>query len=113
MVDEILIPLSFFAAVVLILYFYFRARNRERMAMIEKGKDLDLSKMKFENGNKHWPLKLGVFFVGIAIGLLMGNILEANIDIEEPVAYLSMIFLFGGIGLVVGNLIKPREKKED
>lgn len=113
MADDILIPLSFFATVVLILYFYFRARNRERMAMIEKGKDLDLSKMKFENGHKNWPLKLGIFFVGIAIGILMGNILEANIDIEEPVAYLSMIFLFGGLGLVAGNLIKPQKDKEE
>jgi hypothetical protein len=113
MADDILIPLSFFAAVVLILYFYFRARNRERMAMIEKGKDLDLSKMKFENVNKYWPLKLGIFFIGISIGVLLGNILEANIDIEEPVAYLSMIFLFGGIALVVGNIIKPGKNREE
>ena len=101
-----LIPISFFAAVVLSLYFYFRARNEERLAMIEKGKDVDVSKMKWGTNNKHWPLKTGLFFVGIAIGLLVGYLLETKLDIIEPVAYLSMIFLFGGLALVLGNLIK-------
>lgn len=106
---DLLIPISFFAAVVLSLYFYFRARNKERLAMIEKGKDLDVSKMKWGANNKHWPLKTGLFFIGIAIGLLVGYVLETNLDIVEPVAYLSMIFLFGGIALVIGNLIKMKE----
>ena len=113
MADEILIPISFFATVVLSLYFYFRARNRERMAMIEKGKDLDLSKMKFESGNRNWTLKLGLFMIGLAVGTLVGNILAVNItSIEEPIAYISMIFLFGGIGLIFGNLIKFDKKKD-
>ena len=86
MADDILIPLGFFTAVVLSLYFYFRARNRERMAMIEKGKDLDLSKMRFESVNRHWPLKLGLFLIGISLGLLIGHILERNLDINEKVA---------------------------
>lgn len=107
MADDILIPLAFFAAVVLILYFYFRARNRERMAIIEKGTDLDLSKMKFENGNKYFAPKAGLFFIGIALGTLVGNILENLLPgIEEAVAYLSSIFLFGGIALVLGNVLK-------
>jgi hypothetical protein len=113
MADDILIPLSFFAAVTLSLYFYFRARNRERLAMIEKGKDLDLSKMKFSNGNKYWAFKLGLFFIGIALGALMGNVLETNFPrMAEPVAYISMIFLFGGIALVIGNLVKFEKEKE-
>lgn len=104
---EILIPISFFAAIVLSFYFYFRARNKERLALIEKGKDLDVSKMKWGSHNRHWPLKTGLFFIGIAIGLLVGYLLERNLDIPEPVAYISMMFLFGGLALVAGNLIKP------
>jgi hypothetical protein len=109
--DEFLIPIAFFAAVVLSLYFYFRARNKERLALIEKGRDLDISKMKWGTNNHYWPLKTGLFFIGISLGLLFGYILEKNVDIHEPVAYLSMMFLFGGIALVVGNLIKMGKDK--
>mgnify|MGYP006302449011 CR=1 FL=1 len=106
MKDDLLIPISFFAAVVLSLYFYFRARNKERLAMIEKGTDLDISKMKWGTNNSYWPMKTGLFFIGIAFGLLAGYLLESILEIEEGIAYLSMVFLFGGIALVAGNLIK-------
>ncbi|MBL0342543.1 MAG: hypothetical protein IPP71_17565 [Bacteroidetes bacterium] len=45
-------------------------------------------------------MKFGMLFIGVALGILMGNILAATTLLEEPVAYLSMIFLFGGLSLV-------------
>ena len=35
--EEILIPLSMFAAIFGIVYLYFTTRNKERLALIEKG----------------------------------------------------------------------------
>ncbi len=108
--EEIMIPLAFFASVVLILYMYYSTRNKERMALIEKGMDASL----FRSGRKSFSvLKWGMFLVGIGIGILVGNILAVSTNLEEPVPYFSMILLFGGGSLIAYHLIdKKRDKTE-
>ncbi len=103
--ETLLIPIGFFAAVVLILWVYYTNRNKERMALIEKGADATLFKTK---GKKIPTLKLGMFLIGIGIGILMGNVIAVSTTLEEPVAYFSMIFLFGGLSLVVNHLMEKK-----
>lgn len=101
-----MVPLAFFASIVLILYMYYSTRNKERMALIEKGADASI----FKTGRQPFsPLKWGMFMAGIGIGILVGNILSVSTNLEEPVPYFSMILLFGGASLIAYYLIEKKK----
>ena len=78
---------------------YFRNRRIERTALIAAGKDASI----FEYGKpKHYlSLKYGMLLVGLAIGVILGGVLEVNTNIPEPMAYLSMVLLWGGLSLIL------------
>ena len=103
--EGILIPIVFFALVFGIVYIALSARNKERMALIEKGADASIfySGKKIRGSGK-WILTLGVFIVGIALGVLVGYLLESG-GMKEDVAYPASIFLFGGAALIVAYFI--------
>ncbi|WP_163714170.1 DUF6249 domain-containing protein [Mangrovibacterium lignilyticum] len=113
MLAGILIPLSFFALVFGLLYMYWTTRHKERLTMLEKGADPRLFRTKMPN-TTFFTMKLGLLFIGVAIGVLLGSILQSTTNLDEGAAYVSMIFLFGGIGLVAGYIIQSKkiEKKE-
>ncbi len=79
------------------------------MALIEKGADAQLFKGK-PMATQFLTLKFGLFFVGVAIGVLFGNILDLYTGLEEGVSYVSGIFLFGGLGLVAGYLYQAKKQ---
>lgn len=110
MFTGIVITLGFFVMIVLSFYYYFKARNRERMALIEKG--ADLSKF-YRKPNGHSLIKNGMFLIGIAIGLVMAYLLTAITSIHGVVAYFSMIFLFGGLGLILYYPISAKYFKKE
>jgi CBS domain containing-hemolysin-like protein len=87
-----------FAAIIISLI-YFRNRRIERTALIAAGKDASL----FSDGKpKHYlSLKYGMLLVGLAIGVILGGVLEATTTMTEPAAYLSMVLLWGGLSLIV------------
>jgi len=104
--EEILIPLAFFATIVLVVYIFYSNRNKERLALINKGIGADIL-----NRIPHASLltfKIGFFFIGLAIGSLLGNIIAVNTSLEEGVAYFSMIMLFGGLSLIIYHLLEKR-----
>jgi hypothetical protein len=112
---EILVPIALFATIFGIVWIAVSARNKERLALIEKGLDAGIFK---EAGQIHWrygALKFGLLAIGIGIGLVVANILDANNIMDEEVAYFAMIFIFGGLGLLsyykLMGKIKP--EKED
>jgi len=105
---EFLVPVAFFAVVYGIFHLY--VRRKERLALIEKG--LTASIFNSE-ANVSPSLKWGIFMVAIAIGFLLGEVLIQNTRMEEGVAYLSMIFLFGGIGLVIYYFIARKHKRTE
>ena len=55
-------------------------------------------------------LKFGTFFIGIGLGIFIAYILTVTTNLSEEVAYFSMIFLFGGIALVIHHLVDKKTK---
>jgi hypothetical protein len=102
----IIVPVASMALVFGMFYLYIVTRHKQRLALIEKGADASIFGMGTGNGKsgKYWTIRTGLFFVGIGVGILMGNLL-ANIGLLDVVAYMSMIFIFGGLGLLLFNII--------
>ena len=95
------------------VYIYFQTRHRERMALIEKGASPDI----FRSANRprsFSTLKFGLLFVGVALGILMGALLSSlAIGMNEEPANFSMIFLFGGIALIVNHVLESKKSQEN
>ena len=105
---DLFVSIAAFAGIYGIVYVFLMTRYKERMAMLEKG--VDPSLFTSRNNSKSHTLKLGMLCIGIAIGILLGNLLYKNDLLDESVAYLSMIFLSGGVSLVL-NFIVDRKIK--
>jgi len=102
--EGIIIPIVFFAMVFGIVYIALSARNKERMALIEKGADASIFLSGKTRGSGKWILTMGIFIVGIALGVLVGYFLESG-GMKEDVAYPASIFLFGGAALIAAYFI--------
>ena len=100
---------SVFGVIPLIIYLVHR--NRERMALIEKGLDVSMLESTKRNNSLN-SLKFGILLIGLAVGILVGNILDINHLLYEEVAYFSMIFLFGGLALLAFYAIAKRHESE-
>lgn len=88
---------------------YLLVRRKERMALLEKGVEPSFFISKKTSST---TLKFGMLFTGVAIGILLGNILEFSTKLDEEVAYFSMIFLFGGIGLILNYIIEKKNEEK-
>jgi len=102
--------LTFFGSLFGVLYFYYTTRNRERLALIEKNADPALFKTEPTNLFKKVSIKIGMLFVGGGLGVLIGNILEMTTGLDAAAAYISMIFLFAGAGLVASYFVARKIK---
>ena len=106
---DFLVSLAAFATIFGIIYILVITRYRERMSMLEKGVDPSIfaSKDRFASNT----LKFGMLSVGIALGILMANMLYKNIAIEKAPAYFAMTFLFGGLSLILNFIIDRKLKR--
>jgi F0F1-type ATP synthase assembly protein I len=95
-----------------LFYLKFREKqikNQEKITLIEKGIDPSLiySKAKDnQNKNHQNSLKIGLLLIGIALGVMVGYILNLTLHIPNFVAYSSMILVFCGILLIYFHLSK-------
>src|SRR5512133_2177777 len=110
---EVLVAfLGFFATVFGIMYVFYTTRNKERLALIDKGAEASL----FNTGTVStfsWgklSLKLGMLSIGIALGILIGELLTTTLNLDDDVSYPSMIFLFGGLALVMFYFVDRKLK---
>jgi hypothetical protein len=109
MAGTVFIILIIFSSLFGMVYVWISSRNKERMALIEKGADASLFATK-KKSFTNITLKFGMLAAGIGLGILMGALLVEYTRLVEPVAYFSMIFIFGGTGLIINALM---EKKQD
>jgi len=93
-----------------VLVFYLFIRRKERLALLEKGQSASI----FESRKKvPVDLKWGMLFVGIGIGILIGRILIELTSMGEEESFFSMVFLFGGLSLVIYHFIAGRLEKKN
>lgn len=117
MAEDIIIPIVVFATIFGVFYVWIITRNKERMALIEKGADASIFFNKRQgSGRARTVLGLGMFLLGIAIGIFLGAVLASTTVLPEGVSYSSMIILFGGLSLVIFyflDLKLARKEKSD
>jgi hypothetical protein len=113
--ETAIVFIALFAAVFGIMYLYYTTRHKERLALIEKGADASFfntgkerSRLNFSWGK--FTLKIGMLFMGIALGIIIAAILaQANV-LDEGALYPSLIFFFGGLSLVLFYIIDRKNK---
>ena len=90
-----------------IFYLHYSTRNKERMALIEKGADASIFNMGKTHTAPFWQvltLNGGLLLMGIGAGVIIGGLItEAGVD--DEIAMPGSIFLFAGIGLLIGFFI--------
>ena len=99
---DLLVSLAAFATIFGIFYVFIITRHRERMAMLEKGVTPATFAGKDSGSN---TLKFGMLSVGIALGVVAGNLLYEKHIIERVPAFFAMIFFFGGLSLILNFII--------
>jgi hypothetical protein len=85
--------------------------NMERMAIIEKGLDPGLFK-KDRSTNPSPVLRWALLLIGAGLGLLVGYFLDRVFYMEE-VGYFSMLFICGGVGLMLAYVIEEKKAKRE
>jgi hypothetical protein len=80
------------------------------MAMIDKG--LDPSLFARKQRTTSGVLRAALLLIGAGTGLLLGHYLDRELDVKAPVAYFSMLLIFGGLGLGAAYLIEEKKMKQ-
>ena len=108
MQGEVVITITFFAAIIVAIYLFLR--RKEHLALIEKGQSVNIFETK-----KNTPsvLKWGMLFIGVGVGILIGRILTLYTAMGEEESFFSMVFLWGGIALVIYHFIARNMNKKD
>lgn len=101
----IMLPIIITLGAFVMIVYVRKYDNIERMAIIDKGLSPDLFKRE---RNTSGTLRASFLLIGAGLGLLIGYSLDRAFDMEE-VAYFSMIFIFGGLGLGLAYLIEEKK----
>ena len=105
---DFIVSIAALAGIFGIIYLFIMTRHKERMLMMQKGVNAEMFESKNNFGSI--TLKLGMLFIGVALGIFIGNLLYNFFGIEESVTYLTMIFFFGGVSLIINFLISQKIK---
>ncbi len=103
-----IIFLAFLTAGFLAWYFTHKSREKERMLLIEKDQQVPEQKDGWSFSFRFPWLKLGVLITAIALGLITGTLINEITDIRaefQPI----MMFLFGGIGMIVAHYMDRKD----
>jgi len=90
---------------------YLGVRRKEREALLAKGADPAIFEDKVKQ--KINTLRYGLFLVGIGLGILMGHVLVSAAGFSGEVAYFSMVFIFGGIALIISYFLGKKIQSEE
>lgn len=86
--------------------FQLSFQHRERKMLLEKGADPKI--FSVPRVQKATSLRYGLLLIGVALGIFMGDMLTKNADMVQEAAYFSMVFLFGGIALVISFFLERK-----
>jgi len=106
------IGLSFL--VLYIIFYAIKSEHKVKMALIEKGMDPCLAskrERRKHSDNHSNLLKNGLFFIGLAVGILMGYLLNQSAGITPWVGYPSMILIFAGLALIGYHAIARSQRE--
>jgi hypothetical protein len=106
-----LIPIIGIIAVFTMIVFVRKYENDEKMAMIAKG--ITPPQKASHQVNPSHSLRWGFVLVGFGIGLLMGSLLESLTNLDDETAHFSMIFIFGGLGLLASYFYQMNLDKKN
>lgn len=104
---DLIVSIVALASVFGIIYVFLMTRYKIRKAMIEKGVDPALFSGKSSKGSSY-TLKFGMLMVGTSIGLLLGYALSDHFGYDATISILSMVFLWGGLGLITNYFIERK-----
>jgi hypothetical protein len=102
--ESIFVTLIIFGFIFGIIYIH--NRRKERMSLLDRGLEGDY----FEKGKtpkKILNLKFGLLSIALGGGILIARIFEFYGIMKEE-GYFAMIFLFGGISLVIYYFLEKR-----
>ncbi|MFD0750953.1 DUF6249 domain-containing protein [Mucilaginibacter calamicampi] len=105
-VRDAIVSIVLFAAVFGLIYVYLVSRHRERMTILEKN-----VASPFKTADNINLLKYGIISLGIAVGVIIGYILY-DLGLDENFAYTAMVFLFGGLSLIVAFFVVQKQNKQ-
>lgn len=105
----VMIPIVLSLGAFVMIIYIRKYTNLERMAIIEKGLDPAIFTKKNEQPTS-LALHAALLLIGAGVGLLLGYFLDRTYDMEE-VAYFSMLFICGGIGLGIAYMIEEKKMK--
>jgi len=104
--------LGTFVSISIFIYLYFTSRHKQRMALLEYGKDASIFHRNRENSPRPFAaLKAGLVLVAIGVGILVGYFLT-QLGLPEYVAFVAMIPLFSGFGLLFFYRIAKNKQVE-
>ncbi len=112
--EEVLVPIFVVAIIfgsipgMIVALIYLKNRRIERTALIAAGLDASIFKNDEKKSTFHNVLKFGILAIGIGIGIIAGDVLAQSSGLTEPTAYFSMIFIFGGVSLILYYLIQKK-----
>jgi hypothetical protein len=106
----VFIPIISIVGAVITIIYLRKYTYDERRIMIERGVDPSLFS-KTKRGDTG-PLRASLLLIGAGIGLLLGHFLHSTYRMEEEVAYFSMLFIFGGLGLGAAYLIEEKKQRK-
>ena len=81
-------------------------QHKERKLLLEKGADPSI--FQLPKVQKVASLRYGLLLIGVALGIFLGSLLSESSEMPEEAAYFSMVFLFGGIALVVSHFLEKK-----
>ena len=101
----IILLLALITVSFLVWYFSHKSKEKERLLLLEKG--IDPSELP-ERSTFSFPwLKLGCLVTSVALGLMLGLFLEDYYGAAPPL----LMFLFGGIGLIIAHYVDRPDVK--
>jgi hypothetical protein len=103
----VMVPIIGTIGLFITIIYIRKFQNLERMAIIEKGLAPDI--FKKESSSSAGTLRAAMLLMGAGTGLLIAYFLDRAWDMEE-VAYFSMLFIFGGLGLGIAYVIEERKQ---